>query len=107
MVRLHVAHFDSIHFAALSFEVNCSNSDSTSRATKGGHSAVITLETNQVLERPTVINERLTRNTWCVEKAALGDIQEIGFWFATEKKEQSGSLLSADDEAEVHGSSSE
>jgi len=45
-----------------SFEIIRGNA--ASRATKGGHSATITLEMNQVLERRTVINERLARNTW-------------------------------------------
>lgn len=53
------------------FEMNRGNDDATSRATKEGHSAVITFETNQVLKRKTVINERLARNTWCVEKTTV------------------------------------
>lgn len=48
-----------------SFEIIRGNA---SRATKGGHSATITLEMNQVLERRTVINERLARNTWSKKK---------------------------------------
>lgn len=71
MICLAGAFFILITLFVRSFETNGNNGGAASRAKKGGHSATITLETNQVLERRTVINERLARNTRRVEKEAV------------------------------------